>query len=196
VNIAILLRGQHFLDNNTPKSHGTNPINLSYLDLHYNFKHMILLPLLNEGHKIEFFISTFSSKIQDSLLKITDKIVISPIEKFNQTNYQQKDIIVKGLNIIPKNKFDVSNRCLNIFKQNVLHSKNSGVKHFAGGDLHDLVNYAKHKLSYKFCFKTYYSTNTSHDHPYSNNPVYIQHNRPYYGDDVKVANLLNPITLM
>ena len=192
---------------------------------------------MNEGHKIEFYISTFSSPIESTLLNITNKnkIVISPIEKFNQINYQQKDIIVKGLDIIPRNKFDVilimrfdliykkkittwlnlmenfevvllwklnneiiadtffavNNKCINVFKQNVLEAKGLGM------ELHYLIHNAKKKLSYKFCFndKTY-DTNTSHDSNWSNNPVYIQHNRPYYHNDIKISNLLNPISLM
>ena len=197
---------------------------------------MISLPLLNEGHKIEFYISTFSSPIESTLLNITNKnkIVISPIEKFNQINYQQKDIIVKGLDIIPRNKFDVilimrfdliykkkittwlnlmenfevallwklnneiiadtffavNNKYINKFKCNVSEAKDQGM------GLHHLIKNSIRKLSYKFCFRNTYDTNTSHDSNCSNNPVYIQHNRPYYHNDVKISNLLNPISLM
>jgi hypothetical protein len=202
---------------------------------------MISLPLLNEGHKIEFYISTFSSPIESTLLNITskNKIVISPIEKFNEKNYQQKDMIVKGLNIIPRNKFDVilimrfdliykkkittwlnlmenfevvllwkldktlankcisdtfyavNSKCINAFKCNVSEAKDQGM------ELHHLIKNSRMKLSYKFCFDNeYYDTNTSHDNNCSNNPVYIQHNRPYYHNDVEISNLLNPISLM
>ena len=67
MNISILLRGQHFLDKNTPRNNETNPKCRNFLKLNNNFKNMITKPLLNEGHNLTFYISTYSSPIQHHL---------------------------------------------------------------------------------------------------------------------------------
>lgn len=79
---------------------------MSFMDLRHNFNKMIVRPLKQLDYNISFSISTYSSPIQHQLFKITNNIIISPIENFGRTGYTQRNSLLKGLSLINDGKFN------------------------------------------------------------------------------------------
>jgi len=100
MKVHVLLRGQHYVEDDTPFSHKFHKRN--FMHIGKNFRHFCYEPL-KQTFDVQFYVITWDSPVADVFEKICSKTILLPIENFNQKGFEQFDLVAQGLELIPKN---------------------------------------------------------------------------------------------
>ena len=104
MKMHVLLRGQSFIDDNSPWKHKFYKRNFLYLI--ENFKYFFLDPL-RATYDVELYVVTWESPIEHVFKNFSSNVLIFPNSLFGQNGYKQFDMVAKGLDLISSNEGDL-----------------------------------------------------------------------------------------
>lgn len=100
MKVHVLLRGQHYLDDDSPWKHKF--IKRSFAYIARNFDHFFLQSLKSK-FDVSVSVITWQSPIQKIFNQFADRVQILPNHLFGTNGYKQFDVVAQGLEMIPKN---------------------------------------------------------------------------------------------